>query len=259
MESSSGNGDEDDGQTPCSSASLAEKTLLHTKKRRIGIVNNRLGVKTVIDATSQTVGNSDENILPHEKEKQQNIEKCPVCLECFNETRKLLVTKCAHFICSKCKLFLTKNGKFPCPLCRHVNYNYQVTQLTCLSLAVLAKSEREKLKHNIESIPKPELLALLKLSKDLINFHKRRMKFLTLPSGLARKSFGQKIPEILTALNTQMIDSKLDRMGRGLKKILTSMETLKSVIDNPSDNVEFDLTGFLEQSVIKAVLKKKGS
>ena len=85
------------------------------------------------------------------------------------------------------------------------------------------------------------------------------MKFLTLPSGLARKSFGQKIPEILSALNSQMIDSKLDRLGRGLKKVLKALDVILQQIDNAPDNVEFDLSGFLEKSVIQATLKKKKS
>ena len=250
-----------DGQRPGpSNPTMANVPLYHTKKCCIAIVGTRLGVRTSIDASCQTLEEINFQNNPEEREELETRTKCPICLDNFNEEKKLLVTKCGHCICSSCEKMLSKKGHLICPLCRaSLNGDHRVIKMNCSSFAVLAKSERKRLKKNIETIPKPELLALLEISKELLDFHKKRMKFLTLPSGLARKSFGQKIPEILSALNSQMIDSKLDRLGRGLKKVLKALDVILQQIDNAPDNVEFDLSGFLEKSVIQATLKKKKS
>jgi hypothetical protein len=48
-----------------------------------------------------------------------NIEECPVCFECIENTN-FTITECSHKFHSKCLIETMAHGSFNCPLCRFV-------------------------------------------------------------------------------------------------------------------------------------------
>ena len=85
--------------------------------------------------------------------------------------------------------------------------------------------------------------------------HKKTLDLLSHPTYAAKKSVNKKLPEILASLNSELYSGKLDEVERGLYEMSLRVKSLISEIQSPEKLVEFDLSSFLVQAVIKAAVR----
>lgn len=150
---------------------------------------------------------------------------------------------------------MERHGTVTCPLCRKHLFATDIIKVHFPSIECLAVSERVRLTAILHDLQSSYINRVQEHLRGLSLVHKKTLDLLSHPTYAAKKSVNKKLPEILASLNSELYSGKLDEVERGLYEMSLRVKSLISEIQSPEKLVEFDLSSFLVQAVIKAAVR----
>ena len=182
------------------------------------------------------------------------IENCPICLEKFNEERRLMISnKCGHSYCSQCFEKIFKHElKRDCPICRLSCKRDEFVTVKFYHLETLTSFERSKTIDALEILKNANFTKLNNWIKALEEGESEQG---SIPVICHKNSLKKRRLDFVDCIDSRLRLKRFDKMRIEIVEAISIIEKILGELERPSLNSVFDISKFLIDELIDRIKK----